>query len=142
MRLIRRVVLHQTCQDSGPGFVHGGADGAFEGFEVLAPTLAAVLKDRIQQPFYFAGNLLEDGLRRFFPSVVVSACSRGRKRQIFRLTSTNSPVRVWNLRNSAISASALWRAANDGKFWVAVLPSIFWVSWACGPCPGSLGLAQ
>jgi len=31
-------------------------------------------------------------------------------------------------RNSATSASALRTAAEEARFWVAVLPPIFWVS--------------
>ena len=77
---------------------------------------------------YFTGNFWLDCLRRFFSWAVCSVCSTGRKRQIWRLTSTNSPVRVWNLRNSAISPSALWTAAGEGRCCVTVLPSIFWVS--------------
>jgi len=139
--LIRGIVLQQLGQRSRPSLVHGGADGSFDGFQVKA-ALAAILKDDVQQSVYFAGNFLADGLRRFFPWAVDSVCPMGRNRQIFRLTSTNSPVKVWNLRNSAISLSALRTAAREGRFCVTVLPSIFWVSWAWGPCPASSGLAQ
>src|ERR1035438_322481 len=140
--LLRRIVLQQLRQRRSPRLVHSGADGGFDGFQIQAAGLAAALKDNAQQPGYFAGNFLADGLRRFFSWAVDSVCSIGRKRQIFRLMSTNSPVKVWNLRNSAISFSALRTAAREGRFCVTVLPSIFWVSCAWGPCPGSLGLAQ
>src|SRR5882724_6292159 len=86
--LIRRIVLQQLRQRSSPSLVHSGADGGFDGFQVQAAGLAAVLKDDAQQPVYFAGNFLEDGLRRFFSWAVDSVCSIGRKRQIFRLMST------------------------------------------------------
>src|ERR1035438_5615873 len=140
--LLRRIVLQQLRQRRSPRLVHSGADGGFDGFQIQAAGLAAALKDNAQQPVYFAGNFLADGLRRFFSWAVDSVCSIGRKRQIFRLMSTNSPVKVWNLRNSAISFSALRTAAREGRFCVTVLPSIFWVSCAWGPCPVSLGLAQ
>src|SRR6266496_3287510 len=109
--LIRRIVLQQLRQRRGPSLVHGGADGGFDGVQVKAAEFGAALKDNAQQPVYFAGNFLADGLCRFFSWSVDSICSMGRKRQIFRLTSTNSPVKFWNLRNSAISLSALRTAA-------------------------------
>src|SRR6266566_5078339 len=90
--LIRRIVLQQLRQRRGPSLVHGGADGGFDGFQVKAAGLAAALKDNAQQPVYFAGDFLLNGLRRFFSWTVDSVCSMGRKRQIFRLMSTNSPV--------------------------------------------------
>ena len=109
--LIRRIVLQQFRQRRSPSLMHGGADGSFDRFQVKAAGLAAVLKDDVQQAVYFAGNFFLDDFRRFFSWAVDSVCSTGRKRQIFRLTSTNSPVKVWNLRNSAISISALRTAA-------------------------------
>ncbi|MBK5293580.1 MAG: hypothetical protein JJE04_18125 [Acidobacteriia bacterium] len=53
-----------------------------------------LLKYNPQEPVYFTGNFLLDCLRGFFSWAVRSVCSTGRKRQIFRLTSTNSPVRI------------------------------------------------
>jgi|SRR5271169_1911617 len=108
---IRWIVLQQLGQRASPSLVHGGADGSFDCFQVKAAGLVAVLKDDVQQAVYFARNFLADGFRRFFSWAVASVCWMGRKRQIFRLTSTNSPVKVWNLRNSAISFSALRTAA-------------------------------
>jgi hypothetical protein len=46
--------------------MHRRADDRFDGFEVEATGLAAILKDRVQQPGYFAGNFLLDRLSRFF----------------------------------------------------------------------------
>jgi hypothetical protein len=125
---IRRIVSQQLRQRGSPGLVHGGSQGGLDRFQIERDTIAALLKNNPQEAVYFAGNFLLDGLRRFFSWAVCSVCSTGRKRQIFRFTSTNSPVRVWNLRNSAISLSALPTAAGDGRFWVTVLPSTFWVS--------------
>src|SRR5450755_1743763 len=105
--LLLRCTSGPSPRFPSPSLVHGGADGGFDGFHVKVAGLAAVPKDDVQQAVYFAGHFLADGLRRFFSWAVDSICSMGRKRQIFRLTSTNSPVKVWNLRNSAISLSAL-----------------------------------
>jgi hypothetical protein len=87
--LLGRGVLQELRQRSSPRLVHRGADGGFDGFQVQAAGLAAVLKDDAQQPVYFASHFLAEGLRRFFSWAVDSVGSIGRKRQIFRLTSTN-----------------------------------------------------
>ena len=92
--LIRRIVLQQLRQRRGPSLVHGGANGGFDGSQVKAVGLAAAMKDNAQQSVYFAGNFFLDGFRRFFSWVVGSTCSMGRKRQIFRLTSINPPVKA------------------------------------------------
>jgi len=124
---IWRIVSQQVRQRTSPGPVHGRSQNGLDRFQIERGAPAALLKNNPQEAVYFAGNFLLDGLRRFFPWAVCAVCSTGRKRQIFRLTWTNSPVRVWNLRNSAISISALATAAGDGRFWVTVLPSTFWV---------------
>jgi hypothetical protein len=69
---IRRIVLQQLRQRGGSRLVHGGADGGLDCFQVQAAGLAAILKDDAQQPVYFAGNFLTDGLRRFFSWAVAS----------------------------------------------------------------------
>jgi hypothetical protein len=46
--------------------MHGRADKGFDGFEVEATGLAAILKNRLQQPVYFTGDFLLDRFRRFF----------------------------------------------------------------------------
>jgi hypothetical protein len=109
--------------------MHGGADGCLDTLQIKAAVDFAVAENDAQQLLYFAGNFLLDRFRRFFSWAVCAVCSTGRKRQIFRLTSTRSSVRPWNLRNSAISLSAFRRAAGDGRLCVTVLPSIFCVSW-------------
>ena len=90
-------------QRGSPGLMHGGSQSGLDRFQIELAIVAAVLKNNPQEPVYFADNFLLDCLRRFFSWAVCSVCSTGRKRQILRLTSTNSPVSVWNLRNAAIS---------------------------------------
>jgi hypothetical protein len=108
--------------------MHGRADRHLDGFQIEAAGLAAAAEQDAQELVYFARDFLADRFRRFFSWSVCCSSSADRKRQIFRLTSTNAPVSVWNLRNSAISLSALRTAAGEGRFWVTVLPSTFWVS--------------
>lgn len=86
MVLLRRRVLQQLRQRSSPRMVHRGADGGFDGFQVQAAGLAAVLKDDAQQPVYFAGEFLLDGLGRFFSWADGRASSTGRNSQICSLT--------------------------------------------------------
>jgi hypothetical protein len=104
---IRQIVSQQLCQCGSPGLVHGGSQSGLDRFQIEPAIIASLLKDNPQEPVYFAGDFLLDGLRRFFSWAVCTVCATGRKRQILRLTSTKLPVRVWNLRNSAISLSAL-----------------------------------
>ena len=66
MVLIRRIVLQQFREGGSPGPVHRRADEGFDGFEVQAAGLAAILKDGVQKPVYFAGNFLLDRFSRFF----------------------------------------------------------------------------
>src|ERR1017187_7687241 len=109
--------------------MHGGSHSGLDRFQIdPAIVVAALLKNNPKEPIYYAGDFFLDCRRRFFSWAVCSVCSTGRRRQIFRLTSTNSPVSVWNLRNSAISFSALRTASREGRFCVTVLPSTFWVS--------------
>src|SRR5882672_12460114 len=122
---IRRIVSQQLRQRGSPRVVHGGSHRRLDRFQIEPTFAATLLKNNLQEPVYFAGNFLLDCLRRFFSWAVCSVCSTGRKRQILRLTSTNWPVNVWNLRNSAISLSALRTAAGEGRCCVTVLPSIF-----------------
>jgi hypothetical protein len=81
--------LQQFGQGRGAGVVHRRANRHFDSFQVQAYRLIAALEEEAQQLFYFARNLLADGLRRFFSSGErVSAT--GRARQIFSFTSSNS----------------------------------------------------
>src|SRR5215467_11536826 len=92
--LIRRMVLQQFGQCGRPSLMHRRTDDGFDGFEVETTGLAPILKNRVQQPVYFAGNFLLDRLSRFFSSVCGVASSTGRRRQILRLMSISSPVKV------------------------------------------------
>ena len=123
--LVRRVVLQQLRQSRSSRLMHGGTDNGFDRFQIERAFSAALLKNQTQKPVYFFGDLALDLFCRFFSRSVCSACPTGRKRQIFLLTSTTSPVNVLNLRNSAISLSALRTAARDGRLCVNVLPWIF-----------------
>jgi hypothetical protein len=96
--------------------MHGRSQRGLDRFQIEPAILASLLKDNPQELVYFAGDFLLDGLRRFFSWAVGAVCSTGRTRQILRLTATKSPVKAWNLRNSAISLSALRTAAGDGRF--------------------------
>ena len=107
--------------------MHGRTHYALNGFQVHTCRLAAALEEQSQKLLYFARDFLTDRFGRFFASGD-KVSSTGRARQIFRLSSTNSPVSERNLRNSAISACALRMADCEGRFWVAVLPLIFCVS--------------
>jgi hypothetical protein len=108
--------------------VHGRAHGHLDGLQIEAARLAAGAEDDAQQAVYFAGDFLLDRFGRFFSWASNAGSSTGRKRQTARLTSTSLPVKDRNRRNSATSASALRTAAEEARFWVAVLPPIFWVS--------------
>ena len=67
----------------------------FDGFQVNAARLAAVLKYDAQPPVYFTGNFLPDRFSRFVSRGCGTASSTGRKRQIRVLTSTNSFLSCW-----------------------------------------------
>jgi hypothetical protein len=69
--------------------MHGRADNCFDCFEVEAAGLAAILKDRVQQPVYFESDFLLDRFRSFFSWGCGAASSTGRRWQICVLTSTN-----------------------------------------------------
>jgi hypothetical protein len=71
-----------------------GAGGHFDRFQIEMATLAQTGEDDVQQRGYFPRRLALDCFGRFFSCGVCSACSTGRKAQIFRLTSTNSPVKA------------------------------------------------
>ena len=105
--------------------MHGASQSGLDRFQIEPAMIASILKHSPQEPVYLAGNFLLDCLRRFFSWAVCTVCSTGRKRQILRLTSTNLPVRAWNVRNPAILLSALRTAAGEGRFCVTVLPSTF-----------------
>ena len=102
--------LQELGQRRCSGLMHGRAHRHLDGFQVETARPAATIEDHAQQLVYFARDLLADDFGRFF-SCAVGVSSTGRKRQTLRLTSTNSLVRERNLRNSAISSSALWTAA-------------------------------
>jgi hypothetical protein len=114
--LIRRIILQQLGERGSPGPVHGGSQSGLDRFQIEPAMVTSLLKSNPQEPVYFTDDFLPDCLRRFFSWAVCWGSFTGRKRQIFRLTSTNSPVRVWNLRNVAISLSALRTAAGEGRF--------------------------
>ena len=102
--------LQEFGQRRCSGLMHGRANRHFDGFQIQTARPAATIEDHAQQLVYFARDFLADRFGRFF-SCAVRVSSTGRKRQTLRLTSTNSLVRERNLRNSAISSSALWTAA-------------------------------
>ena len=108
---VGRIVLQQLCQRGSPGQQQGRSQTHLDSFQIELALLVSLVNHRPQEAFYFAREFLMDRLRRFFSWTVCTGCSTGRKRQIFRFTSTNSPVRVWNFRNPAISLSALRTAA-------------------------------
>jgi hypothetical protein len=91
---IRRIVSQQLGQRRSPDLMHGGSQSGFDRFQVESAVLASPQENPVQKSVYFAGNFLLDGFGRFFSWADGWVCSTGRKRQIFRLTSTNSPVRV------------------------------------------------
>jgi hypothetical protein len=126
---IRWIELQQLSQCPSPGMMHRGPDRCLVTFQIEIASRFSVAKNSANQLCYFAGDFSLDRLRRFFSWAVCSVCSIGRTRQIFRLTSTRLSVRSLNLRYSATSLSAFRIAAGEGRFWVTVLPSIFWVSW-------------
>jgi hypothetical protein len=74
--------------------VHGRSDRGFDRFQIVPAIVVALLKNNAQQPVYFAGDLALDRFGRFFSCDVCSACSTGRKWQIFRFTSTKPPVKA------------------------------------------------
>jgi len=71
-----------------------GAGGHFDRLQIDMATLAQTGEDDIQQRLYFPRPLEPDRIGRFFSCGVCSVRSTGRKPQFFRLTSTNSPVKV------------------------------------------------
>ena len=81
--------MRAAARGGSPGAVHRRADEGFDGFEVQAAGLAAILKDGVQKPVYFAGNFLLDRFSRFFSCGCDLASSTGRRRQIRVLISTN-----------------------------------------------------
>jgi len=74
--------------------VHGRAHRHLDSLQIEAARFAAGAKDNAQELIYVARDFLEDRFGRFFSSSVCSVSSTGRKRQIFRLTSTKLPVSV------------------------------------------------
>ena len=94
MVCIRRIVSQQLRQGARSGLMHGGSHRGLNGFQIEPAMVATLLKNNPQELVYFVGNFLLDGLRSFFSWVVCSVCLTGRKRQIFRLTSTSWPVRA------------------------------------------------
>src|SRR6266571_2450521 len=122
---IRQFELQQLRQGCGSGLMHSGPHGCLDALQIEPPCRLAVAENDPQQFFYFAGDFFLDRFDRFFSSADDAVCSTGRKRQIFRLTPTRSSVKCWNLRYSAISPSAFWMAAGDGRLCVTVLPSTF-----------------
>lgn len=48
------------------GLVHGGASGRFDGFQIETAPLAEFCEGDLEEPIYFAGDFLVDGVRRFF----------------------------------------------------------------------------
>jgi len=121
--------LQQLRQCRSSGLVHGSPDSRLHTLQIEAAWGCPIAKNDAQQSIYFTGDFLLDGLRRFFSWAVCWACSTGRRRQIFRFTSTRSSVRLKNLRYSSISFWAFRTAAGEGKLCVTVWPSTFWVSW-------------
>ena len=107
-RLSARTGYGAAIRIREPGLVHNGSQGSLDRFQIERDTIGAQLENSPQEAVYFAGNFSLDGCA-VFSWAVCSVCSTGRKRQIFRFSSTNAPVRVWNLRNSAISLSTLGR---------------------------------
>ena len=81
--------LQQFGQGCGAGVVHRRANRHFDSFQVQASRLVAAREEDTQQLFYFARDLLTDGLGCFF-SCGERASATGRARQIFSFTSSNS----------------------------------------------------
>ena len=109
---------------SGSSLMHRGANDCLDSFNFQTARLSAIPKDGSQQLFYFAGNFLVDRLCRFFPEAAARPLQLAANGIMF----INSPVKVWNLRNAAISFSALRTDASESKFRVTVLRAIFCVS--------------
>ena len=86
--------LQQLSQGGGSGLMHGRAHRHLDGFQIQTARLTASVEDDAQQLVYFARDFPLDRFGRFFSCGVCSVCSMGRERQIFRLTPTNSVVRV------------------------------------------------
>src|ERR1700730_3957390 len=103
--------------------MHGRAYRHLQGFQIETAGLAAILEDDAQPSIYFARDFLPDRFGVFFSAGVCSCSSKGRKRQIAALTSTNSRLNCSHWRYSSISCSALRRAAGLVKDSVTVLPS-------------------
>lgn len=75
----------------------------------------------VQQLLYFERDFPVGWHPPFFPAAV-NVSSTGHSLQIRSLISTNERLRPWNLRNSAISCSALRTKEGVGKVWVTVFP--------------------
>ncbi len=101
----------------------GRPPGPLHGFQIQLAALAAIRKDHLQPPPYFARDFRLDRRGRFFSSGAAAASARGRPRQIRVLISTNRWLSCWNFRNSATSRSALPSAAGRGRASVTVLPA-------------------
>jgi hypothetical protein len=91
-----RIMLQQFIQQQRSRLVEGGADRHLHRLQVQVRGVVTLAKDESQQFFYFTGDFLLDGLRRFF-SCGVSDSSTGRARQIFSLTS-NKRCANWRKR--------------------------------------------
>jgi hypothetical protein len=66
--------------------VHGGSQSDFDRFQVEPAVAAALLKNKVQKSFYFAGDFLLDRFGRFFSWADGRAASTGRNSQICSLT--------------------------------------------------------
>jgi hypothetical protein len=91
-----RIMLQQFIQQRRSRLVEGGADCHLHRLQVQMRGVVTLAKDESQQLFYFTGDFLLDGLRRFF-SCGVRDSSTGRARQIFSLTS-NKRCANWRKR--------------------------------------------
>jgi hypothetical protein len=55
---IRRIVSQQLRQRGSSGLVQGGSHSSLDRFQIEPTVAAALLKNKPQQPLYFAGDLL------------------------------------------------------------------------------------
>src|SRR5438876_602730 len=85
-----RIAAQQLTQRGCAGAMHGSPHRHLDSFQVESAALALVLEDKPQQCAYFPFDFPPDRLRSFF-SAGVRVSSTGRARQIFSLTSSNSP---------------------------------------------------
>src|ERR1035437_7194655 len=90
----RRRELQEFAQRSCPSVVHGRAHRHLDSLQIEAARFAASTKDDAQELIYVVRDCLKDRFGRFFSCSVCSVSSTGRKRQIFRLTSTKLLVSV------------------------------------------------